>query len=505
MVVENVCSVNVAPTVNVIPFPKVLVADGLLRLSNGRTYYKPVLERLHWHCDQASYNPGASLFDLVDIACRICNKVGAATLCLISIGSGLENVNAEVWKTTHRQRYWEKLLLLKDLADGKHCTNVTIVFGGHGQWNGYRPLQFQPIMEDVLLMADHLGIRTAKGIESFLSRDCHNPIIDRHYDRLNYFEGKYRDNAIDWLEDVLAYAADFGMPLGLPESPRSAPTPGPDTIDDFKCHPEKLAMLRSWKAIQEAINNQTVSGLLQPWIDGAAAVCESNGIRPTVFILVSGVNGSDGMGSEVSRQACQHFADMGFGPAPIVGLNLAESPQLANILQPWVISTNKAHLSWFLCFVPQILDRTTDFRWHDSFFIAENSCRLLDIVTKEHLQALPTNQWLVYRTISRRKRKYQVIDEYDRLTQSEIEFKAGVGSKLFKVTRWVLIRLWRLMVQSDPKNFLDWHTSALVANGIITRSSSHGYSCGHFSFQKNGELLPDEYANDLVKEGDLFR
>ena len=90
-------------------------------------------------------------------------------------------------------------------------------------------------------------------------------------------------------------------------------------------------MLESWKAIQDAINQQRVCSHMQLCVDYARGLplCGANGEQPTVFILASGVVGKDGMGSEVSREACRHFDEMGFSPAPIIGLNVSENPILA--------------------------------------------------------------------------------------------------------------------------------------------------------------------------------
>ena len=121
------------------------------------------------------------------------------------------------------------------------------------------------------------------------------------------------------------------------------------------------------------------------------------------------------------------------------------------------------------------------------------------------MQAAKTNQWLVFRRPSKNQRVFPVIDKNDRMTEAEIRQKSGIGSKMFKVTRYLLFRLWRLMVQSDPSHYLDWHASSLVANVVLSRSRKRwGYSCGHSSFQIEMKQLPDEYHEDLMTEADLW-
>ena len=75
----------------------VLVGDSALRLSSGKKYYKDVAHRLGWNI--VSYNLGATLEDLVDIACDLCmpkpaGKGHSGTLCIIAMGNGLEAVSA---------------------------------------------------------------------------------------------------------------------------------------------------------------------------------------------------------------------------------------------------------------------------------------------------------------------------------------------------------------------------------------------------------------------------
>ena len=143
----------------------------------------------------------------------------------------------------------------------------------------------------------------------------------------------------------------------------------------------------------------------------------------------------------------------------------------------------------------------------DSFFLAEDSCRLRNIVEKKHLKAVSTNRWLVYRWIGKKARQYPAMDEHDRIGigEGQISFKHGIGSKLFKFTRHNLFRFWRLLVQSDPQLFLDWHTTTLVANGFITRSKGFGYSCSHNSFQEGNRRLKDEQPKDIMEEEDLSK
>ena len=136
-------------------------------------------------------------------------------------------------------------------------------------------------------------------------------------------------------------------------------------------------------------------------------------------------------------------------------------------------------------------------------FLADNSCRLLSIVFLDHLQATATNQWLVYRRIEKETTLHPHMDEHDHIGEGVVSGKAGIGSKLLKLNRRVLLQLWVLFVQSDPTHFVDWHTSALVANGIITRShKSFGYSCAHMSHHRC-LATTDEYADDLMNEEDL--
>ena len=146
---------------------KVLVGDSVLQLSNGKKYYKDVADRLGWN--KRSYNPGAELIELVDIACGLCMH-GDGTLCIIAMGNGLEEVDADIWLSTHRDRHWRKLVALRKLLDANHCSKVTLVFGGHGHWFGMDTVDFEYIIDDVLTMATSLGINAASGIERFSRR-----------------------------------------------------------------------------------------------------------------------------------------------------------------------------------------------------------------------------------------------------------------------------------------------------------------------------------------------
>ena len=95
------------------------------------------------------------------------------------------------------------------------------------------------------------------------------------------------------------------------------------------------------------------------------------------------------------------------------------------------------------------------------------------------------------------------MDEHDHIGEGVVSGKAGIGSKLLKLSLRALRQIWDLFVQSDPTHFVDWHTSALVANGIITRShKSFGYSCAHMSHHRC-LATTDEYADDLMNEEDL--
>ena len=146
---------------------KVLVGDSVLKLSNGKPYYTSVVKKQEW--DRPSYNPGDSLFTLVDRACELC-RGRAVTLCIVSMGNDLEDVSSDIWLSTHRVRYWRKLVALRKLLDANHCSKVTLVFGGHGHWFGMDTVDFEYIIDDVLTMATSLGINAASGIERFLRR-----------------------------------------------------------------------------------------------------------------------------------------------------------------------------------------------------------------------------------------------------------------------------------------------------------------------------------------------
>ena len=161
---------------------------------------------------------------MVDIACDLCRpkpagKGHSGTLCIIAMGNGLEAVSADIWLSTLRARCWQKLVALSELLDASHCSKATLVFGGHGHWNGFQPFDFEYIIEDVLHMGTSLGINMCSGAEPFLSPDGRNPIAEGMYDSDNHFKGTARDIVIAWLEDVLSYAEDLDPRDVLPSPP----------------------------------------------------------------------------------------------------------------------------------------------------------------------------------------------------------------------------------------------------------------------------------------------
>ena len=206
---------------------KALVTDSVIKLSNGKKYHADVTDRRGWN--MVCYNPGDTLLDLADRAIRFAYSGGdQLCMCIISMGNGLEKISRDTWVNTTRARYWQKLQDLRKLVAIARCTKITIIFGGHGHWNGYNHVSFQYILDDVLYMASSLGMTAASGIEENLCRDGHNPILERLYDRSNHFLGTAREMAMDWLDDVLEFADDR-RPLDLlplPPAPLADPPPG---------------------------------------------------------------------------------------------------------------------------------------------------------------------------------------------------------------------------------------------------------------------------------------
>ena len=138
-------------------------------------------------------------------------------------------------------------------------------------------------------------------------------------------------------------------------------------------HKNKRTLLGEWTAIQKLTSQQIQSDAFRDW---HPTVSQMSARQPTIFVFTSGEVG-DGSRVGVPLACCEHFAEKGFAPYVILGLNLAENPVLRAALQPWTRTWNRAHLSWLLCFLPQLYRAIHDFRTEASFFLCEDSARLL--------------------------------------------------------------------------------------------------------------------------------
>ena len=157
-------------------------------------------------------------------------------------------------------------------------------------------------------------------------------------------------------------------------------------------HPSKQSLLSHWDTIQAGIDEQQHSWALWRWerlgLGGGVSkptvplarkfkITNMNAQRPTIFVFTSGEQGADGAKIRVATDCCEHFEAKGFEPCVIMGLNLAENDSLKLLLSPWTIHSNRAHLSWFLCFLPKLYRFIESFEDNDAFFICEDSARLL--------------------------------------------------------------------------------------------------------------------------------
>ena len=211
-------------------------------------------------------------------------------------------------------------------------------------------------------------------------------------------------------------------------------------------HTDKRPLLEDWTAIQNLISQQSQSDAFGAW---HPTVSQMHAQQPTIFVFTSGEVG-DGSRVTVPLACCEHFAAKGFAPYVILGLNLAENYALRTALQPWTTKTNRAHLSWLLCFLPTLYEAIHSFGSDDSFFLCEDSARLLDFVELSHVQRAGSDKWLAYRWMAKQTKKRHVLDAQMNITNVPINgFHNAIGSKLFCLTKQTIHKLWKLLTKTD--------------------------------------------------------
>ena len=272
-------------------------------------------------------------------------------------------------------------------------------------------------------------------------------------------------------------------------------------------HPSKQSLLDLWGTIQESIDGQQHSRALGRWERiGHSNIANMLAQRPTIFVFTSGAQGANGDKIRVAQDCCEHFEAKSFAPCVIMGLNLAENDGLKHLLSPWVTKSNRAHLSWFLCFMPKLYQYIDSFEDNDAFFICEDSARLLECVTVEHLKHAGSDKWLAYRWKVKGTCKKPIVDNDFIITKETVSSHNAVGSKLFCLKKSTIYKLWRLLLQTDVNLYFDWHTNTMVVNQAIERvPASFGYSARHHSYQTGDKILDDEYPQTLMTPKALNR